>query len=146
MTLVSEVNMVEKEISQVAKDTLAIYTVDRFLGNLIMSNDSMVVRNAKRGFLWEAASNLEDEVLMQNSRFRRMDWMKVVDNVAYNGLVSALVETTNLNETVDGLLGDVVPASPWRDAITTSLILALSRKFGGALEGTVVKQVSSLFA
>jgi len=51
-----------------------------------------------------------------------------------------------MNETIDGLLGDVVPNSPWRDAIVTSLILALSRKFGSALEGTVVKQVSSLFA
>jgi len=104
MSIVSEVNMLEREISQVAKDTLAIYTVDRFAGNLIMSGDNMVVRNAKRGFLWETANNLEDEVLTQNSRFRRMDWMKVVDNVAYNGLVSALVETTNMNETIDGLL------------------------------------------
>jgi len=146
MTLVTEVNMLEKEISQVAKDTLAIYTVDRFMGNLIMPSDSMIVRNAKRGFLWETANNLEDEVLSQNSRFRQMDFMKVLDNTAYNGLVSALTETTSLNETVDSFLGEVVPASKWRDSIVTALILALSRKFGQQLEGTVVKSVSSLFA
>ena len=146
MVLVTEVNMLEKEISQIAKDTLAIYTVDRFLGNLVISGDNMVVRNAKRGFLWETANNLEDEVLTQNSRFRNMDWMKVLDNTAYNGLVSAIVETTNLGETVDSFLGDIVPSSPWKDAIVTSLILALSRKFGHQLEGTVVKSVSQLFA
>jgi len=146
MTLVTEVNMLEKEISQVAKDTLSIYTVDRFLGDLIMSGDNMVVRNVKRGFLWETSGNLQDEVLTQNSRFRNMDWAKVVDNVAYNSLVSALVEQTNLNQTVDSLLGDVVPSSPWKDAIVTSLILALSRKVGHQLENTVVKNVSQLFS
>jgi len=128
MTLVTEVNMLEREISQIAKDTLSIYTVDRFLGDLIMDTDNMVVRNVKRGFLWETASNLQDEVLTQNSRMRQQDFMKVLDHTAYNALVSAAVEQTNLNQQLDSLLGDVVPASPWKDAIVTSLILALSRK------------------
>jgi len=147
MTLVTEVNTIEKEISQIAKDTLSIYTVDRFLGDMMMmSGDNMVVRNAKRGFLWETSANLQDEVLTQNSRFRNMDWAKVVDNVAYNALTSALVEQTNLNQQLDTLLGDVVPSSPWKDALVTSLILALSRKVGHQLENSVVKNVSSLFS
>ena len=144
--LVTEVNTIEKEISQIAKDTLSIYTVDRFLGDLIMSGDNMVVRNVKRGFLWETSANLQDEVLMQNSRFRNMDWAKVVDNVAYNALTSALVEQTNLNQQLDSLLGDVVPGSALKDSIVTALILALSRKVGHQLENTVVKNVSSLFS
>jgi len=144
--LVTEVNMLEKEISQIAKDTLSIYTVDRFLGDLIMDSDNMVVRNVKRGLLWETSSNLQDEVLFQNSRFRNMDWAKVVDNVAYNALTSAIVEQTNLNQQLDTLLGDVVPGSALKDSIVTALILALSRKVGHQLENTVVKNVSSLFS
>jgi len=147
MVFVTDVNMIEKEISQIAKDTLAIYTVDRFLGDIVfMNNDNMITRNVKRGFLWETANNLEDEVLTQNSRFRNMDWMKVIDNVAYNGLVSAGVESTRFNESIDRLIGDVVPNSPWKDAIVTSIILALSRKLGQNLESTVIKNVSSLFS
>lgn len=146
MVFVGEVNMIEKEIAQVAKDTLAIYFVDRFLGDVVMmQTDSMPLRNLKRGFLWEVAGNLEDEVLTQDSRFRQMDYMKVLDHTVYNGLVSAGVEATNLNGAVDSLIGNVVPTSEWKDAIVTSLLLSLSRKVGGQFENTVVKNISSLF-
>jgi len=146
MIYVGEVNTIEKEIAQVAKDTLAIYFVDRFLGDVVMmQGDSMPLRNLKRGFLWELGANLEDEVLTQNSRLRQMDYLKVLDHTVYNGLVSAGVEATNLNGAVDNLIGNVVPASEWKDSIVTALILSLSRKVGSQLENTVVKNISSLF-
>jgi len=139
-----EVNKIEKEVSQIAKDTLSIYTTDRFLGGMIMDTDGAVVRNLKRGFLWECSSNLQDEVLTQDSRFRQMDYYKIIDNTAYNAMVSAFVEQTNLSETVDNLV-NVVPASDMKDALVTALLLAVARKVGGQLENTVVKNITSLW-
>ena len=139
-----EVNKIEKEVSQIAKDTLSIYTVERFLGGMIMDTDGTVVRNVKRGFLWECADNLEDEVLTQDSRFRQMDYYKIIDNTAYNAMVSAFVEQTNLGETAYNFI-NIVPASDMKDALTTALLLAVARKVGGQLENTVVKNITSLW-
>lgn len=144
--MLGELNYAEKLIADVGKQTLALYAIDKSgLSNFIMDNDNLVTRNLKRGFLWEVASELESEVMFQNSNFRQMNWMKVIDETAWNGLISAGMETVDLSGRVNDVLGAVLPASDLRDSFTTAVLIIVGRKLGDKFENTVVRNVSSLF-
>lgn len=145
MSFVSEVNKAELFLSGLVKDTASIYVVDRFLGDFVQSSDSLILRNAKRGFLWTGAKELETEVLTQNSLARQGDWWKVLDETFYNALVSAFAEQTNLAGTLDNAFDGVVPQSAVKDAFVTALVLQGAKYAGDQFGDSVVKNISSLF-
>lgn len=147
MSFTQDLNKVENIISEVGKQTLAIYAVDMTVGNNFVSpQDGLLIRNAKRGFLWELADEAVNEVTSSNSLIRQQDFMGVLDNVFYNSVVAGVTEQTNLFRIIEEVVGNNLPSGQWRDSVITASIITASKHFGKQLENTVIKNITSLFA
>ena len=146
MSFVQDFNKAEGLISEFGKTTLAVYGVDTVIGNsFVTSSDGLVVRNLKRGALWELADEAIEEVTTMNSLMRQQKFMKVLDNVAYSALVSAGAEVTNVFGLIDDAVGSALPGGDLRNSAITAVIIMGSKRMGQQFENSFVKNLSSLF-
>ena len=146
MNFTKDVSMLEESLGAWFKKTLAIYAVDMTLtDSLISPADGDMVRNVKRGVLWEIADEGVDELTSGKSNVRSQDWFKVVDNVFFNSVVSYAAERTNAFALFDDTVPRVGLSPELRNSAITALITMVGAAAGQQLEKTAIKNISSLW-
>jgi len=146
MNFTKDVSMLEESLGAWFKKTLAIYAVDMTLtDSLISPADGDMVRNVKRGVLWEIADEGVEELTSGKSNVRSQDWFKVVDNVFFNSVVSYGAEQTNVFALFDETLPRVGLTPELRNSAITALITMVGAAAGQQLEKTAIKNITSLW-
>ena len=125
--IVNDINWVEREISPVIKNTLSLWAVESVSGAFMMDSDTTLIRAAKRGVLWTLSEQLEQEIMTMNSDIRNQNVWPLVDRVFWNGVISGLIEVTNVHQVLDDMLTSVQP-SELKNAFETAVLIYLSRK------------------
>ena len=144
-----DLSIVEKLVTDVAKQTLVMMALDMSgASNMINNDPNMVTRNLKRGFAFYLGHELEEEVLTQQSNLRTMDWRVAVDDSFFNAVISAGVEQSNLNDLVSSVTSRFLdPNSQVSSYVTDAIIISGMRYAGTSFLGTTpIRHISSMLS
>ena len=141
--IVNDINLVEREISPVIKNTLSLWAVESISGAFMMDSDTTLIRAAKRGVLWTLSEQLEQEIMTMNSDIRNQNVWPLVDRVFWNGVIAGAIEVTNVHQVLDDMLTSVQP-SELKKAFETAVLIYLSRKITDKFDNQL-KHISTLF-
>ena len=144
-----DLSIVEKLVTDVAKQTLVMMALDiSGASNMINNDPNMVTRNLKRGFAFYLGHELEEEVLTSQSNLRTMDWRVAVDDSFFNAVISAGVEQSNLNEVVSSLTSRVLDPNSQVSSYVTDAVLSVGMRWAGTsfLGTTPIRHISSMLS
>lgn len=91
----------KKVLSKVAQN----YVLDKagVYDRLFNGTDNTIIRSVKQGGIWYLANETNDLLMGEPSNLTAMNLDKLVDDVAYFSLSSAIVTNMNLSQTVENL-------------------------------------------
>lgn len=115
--------------------------------NMISSDSNTITRNIKRGSAMALVNEGVETFASGSSKFTRMDWLGLSDDVLFNSIASVGIEQFRLAQVIDGFLPNI-GNNDIDEALLTSVIFT-SVNWAGTMadrQGLSVRRLGRLIA